>query len=303
MGLIARRLATGLTALAVTSASAGAAHAGAAPPPPAMPQKYVALGDSYTSSPMTGMPIGEPVGCSRTQNNYPRQIAAVLRVADFVDASCGSATTRDLFAAQNVFGGSNAPQLDSVDAATTLVTLGIGGNDLGLMGWFQRCSYLAAPNCVDQWAPGEPDVLVQRISKIAVNVDKALRVIHHRAPHARVMVVGYPVVAPTAGIGCLPQLPIGNSDVAYLRDLQQHLNEMLSWAAFLNQATYVDTYSPSIGHDPCQMDGVKWIEGMVPDNPAAALHPNLMGQMAMADEILAEVGVYRSSASDSERTK
>jgi hypothetical protein len=296
MGLFGRRLATGLTALAVTCASAGAGHAATVPAAAdarALNAKYVALGDSFTSSPMTGMPVGEPVGCSRTQNNYPRQVAAALRVTDFVDVSCGSATTRDLFAAQNVLGGSNPAQLDAVDAATTLVTLGIGGNDLGLMGWFQRCADLAAPNCIDQWAPGEPDVLVQRISKIAVSVDRALATIHQRAPHAKVLVVGYPVVAPDGGIGCLPQLPLDASDVAYLRDLQQRLNEMLAWAAAINGASYVDTYTPSIGHDPCQIDGVKWIEGMIPDNPAAALHPNIMGQVSMADEVLAELGVYR----------
>jgi hypothetical protein len=124
-------------------------------------------------------------------------------------------------------------------------------------------------------------------------VDRALALIHHRAPLAKVLVVGYPVVAPDAGIGCLPQLPIDDSDVAYLRDLQQRLNEMLAWAAALNNATYVDTYAPSIGHDPCQLDGVKWIEGMIPDNPASALHPNLMGQIAIADEVLATMGIYR----------
>jgi len=71
-------------------------------------------------------------------------------------------------------------------------------------------------------------------------------------------------------VGGRSEVFAGGELETYLRDLQQHLNEMLSWAAFLNQATYVDTYSPSIGHDPCQMDGVKWIEGMIPDNPAAA---------------------------------
>ncbi|HEY2833041.1 MAG TPA: SGNH/GDSL hydrolase family protein [Sporichthyaceae bacterium] len=290
MGLLGRRVATGLTALAVTWASAGAAHAAA----PALQQKYVALGDSFTSSPMTGMPVGEPVGCSRTQNNYPRQVAAALRVSDFVDVSCGSATTRDLFAAQNVLGGSNAPQLDAVDATTTLVTLGIGGNDLGLMGWLQRCADLASPNCMDQWAPGGPDVLVQRIAKIAVNVDRALQVIHHRAPQARVLLVGYPVVAPVAGVGCLPQLPIDESDLAYLRDLQQRLNAMLARVAYFGGATYVDTYTPSIGHDPCQLDDAKWIEGMIPDQPAAALHPNLSGQNSFAHEVLAQLGISRS---------
>jgi lysophospholipase L1-like esterase len=289
MGSFGRRLATVLTALAVSWASVGAAHA-AAPP---LQQKYVALGDSYTSSPMTGMPVGEPVGCSRTQNNYPRQVAAALHVSDFVDVSCGMATTRDLFSPQNVLGGANAPQLDAVDAATTLVSLGIGGNDLGLMGWMQRCAELSAANCTEHWAPGESDILVQRLAKIAANVERALQVIHRRAPDARVLLIGYPVVAPVGGVGCLPQLPLDESDLAYLRDLQQQLNAMLAAAADAAGATYVDTYTPSIGHDPCQHDTVKWIEGMIPDEPAAALHPNLAGQRATARAVLAALAVSR----------
>lgn len=289
MGLLGRRVATVLTAFALAWASAGAAHA----VPPPLPQKYVALGDSFTASPMTGMPVGEPVGCSRTQNNYPRQVAGALRVDDFTDVSCGMATTRDLFAAQNVLGGANAPQLDAVDGTTTLVSLGIGGNDLGLMGWMQRCAELAAPNCTERMAPGDPDVLVQRLAKIAASVDRALQAIHRRAPQARVLLVGYPVVAPVAGAGCLPQLPIDDSDLAYLRDMQQQLNAMLAWAASAGGATYVDTYTPSIGHDPCQVDDVKWIEGMIPDEPAAALHPNLAGQKAIARAVLAALSIRR----------
>ncbi len=250
--------------------------------------RYVALGDSFTSSPMTGMPIGQPVGCSRSQNNYPRLVAAALRVNQFADMSCGGATLRDLAGSQTVLGGVNPPQLNALSPDTTLVTLGIGGNDLGLVGWMERCVTLdlSQSTCVDQWSPGDADVMVQHIDKIALEVDDALREIRKRAPQALVLVVGYPVVAPAKGIGCIPQLPIDQSDVAYLRDLQQRLNTALSYDADLENDTYVDTYTASIGHGPCEVDGVKWIEGMVPDVPAAALHPNAIGQIAMASDVL-----------------
>jgi lysophospholipase L1-like esterase len=187
-----------------------------------------------------------------------------------------------------VIGGVNPPQLDALTPNTTLVTLGIGGNDLGLFGWIQRCVTLdlTQSSCVDQWSPGDADVMVQRIDKIAIKVDDALKEIRRRAPHALVLVVGYPVVAPSEGIGCIPQLPIDNSDVSYLRDLQQRLNMALSWDADLENDTYVDTYTGSIGHGPCQPDGVKWVEGVLPDVPAAALHPNATGQIAMAADVL-----------------
>jgi lysophospholipase L1-like esterase len=250
--------------------------------------RYVALGDSFTASPMTGMPIGEPVGCSRSQNNYPRLVATALRVNQFADMSCGGATLRDLTTAQSVIGGVNKPQFDALSPDTTLVTLGIGGNDLGLVGWMERCVTLdlSQSTCVDQWSPGDTDVMVQHIDKIAVEVDDALQEIRKRAPRALVLVVGYPVVAPAKGIGCIPQLPVASSDVAYLRDLQQRLNIALAYDADLENDTYVDTYTASIGHGPCEVDGVKWIEGMVPDVPASALHPNAIGQIAMASDVL-----------------
>jgi hypothetical protein len=54
----------------------------------------------------------------------------------------------------------------------------------------------------------------------------------------------------------------------------------------------VDTYTPSIGHDVCQLPGTKWVEGLVPTAPAAPIHPNALGMKeiggmvvdALADE-------------------
>ncbi|MGQ0468060.1 MAG: SGNH/GDSL hydrolase family protein [Sporichthyaceae bacterium] len=287
------RLAAALAAVALSLAPvAGSGSASAAQTTPPVGGRYVALGDSFTSSPLTGMPVGLPVGCYRTQNNYPRQVAAALRVAEFVDRSCGGATSDNLFEPQSVIGGGNNPQLDAITVDTTLVTVGIGGNDLGLSGLMQRCakSLDAKTTCVDGWNADDRDVLVQRIDRVAVRLEEALGVIKERAPLAKVLVVGYPVVAPYGGTGCFPQIPIADSDVAYLRDIQQRLNSMLAWAADTRGAQYVDTYTPSIGHGPCEMVGVKWIEGFVPDTAAAALHPNLLGQTAIAGEVLATLG-------------
>ena len=287
------RLAAALAALALVAAPVAASSpASAADTEPPTGGRYVALGDSFVSSPLTGMPVGIPVGCYRTQNNYPRQVAAALRVAEFADRSCGGATTANLFHPQSVIGGSNAPQLDAITIDTTLVTLGIGGNDLGISGLMQRCAAMTETraSCLDSWSPGDNDTLVQRIDQVAMKVNIALKEIRKRAPLAQVLVVGYPVVAPSAGAGCFPQIPIADSDVAYLRDIQQRLNQVLAWAADSHRATYVDTYTPSIAHGPCEMVGVKWIEGFIPDTTAASLHPNLLGQTAIAGEVLASLG-------------
>lgn len=291
------RLAAAFTALALAVGLAGQPGATAAPGGTdligADNSHYVALGDSFVSSPLTGMPVGLPFGCDRTQNNYPRQVAAVIQPENFTDASCGGATMENLFHPQQVPLGVNPAQLDAVTATTTLVTIGIGGNDLGLYGWLSRCGRVRYDECMKQLTPVQTDALGQQIAHLAVRFNEALTVIGNRAPKARVLVVGYPVVAPITGTGCTPQFPYADSRISYYRDVQQRLNALLDNLAYLHDATYVDAYETFIGHDPCQMPGVRWIEGLMPDSPAASLHPNLMGQTALADEVLAALDIYR----------
>ncbi len=100
---------------------------------------YVSLGDSYTSAPFVPVPTGNPIGCGRSTNNHPSDVARVIAPSSFTDVSCASATTVNMTASQSVpFGGTNPPQFNGLSAADTLVTIGIGGNDAGLIGVARR---------------------------------------------------------------------------------------------------------------------------------------------------------------------
>jgi lysophospholipase L1-like esterase len=65
------------------------------------------------------------------------------------------------------------------------------------------------------------------------------------------------------------------------------LNSMLASVAAENGATFVDTYSATIGHDVCQSPATKDVEGLIPTSLALPFHPNESGQQAMADQVLA----------------
>ena len=93
--------------------------------------KYVALGDSYTAVGDLLQPSDGPLGCFRSTVNFPHDLASALHVADLVDASCGGAVTSDMTGPQSVIGGTNPAQFDSLTPDTDLVTVGIGGNDIG----------------------------------------------------------------------------------------------------------------------------------------------------------------------------
>ncbi|GAB3580492.1 SGNH/GDSL hydrolase family protein [Amycolatopsis endophytica] len=249
--------------------------------------RYVALGDSYTSSPKTGARAGLPAGCARSDNNYPHLVAAKIRPASFADVSCGGATTEHLTEPQTTPDGVNPPQLDAVTPDTTLVTLGMGGNDIGLVGLARDCltTNKAVSLCKPRLTAGGRDELATRIADTAPKIREALTAIHERAPRAQVVVVGYPTALPD-GTGCWPFLPIGPDDVAYLRTSLAKLNTMLATEARQNSAGYADTATPSKGKDMCAKARVKWVEDVVPSSPAMELHPNAVGERGMADVVL-----------------
>jgi hypothetical protein len=186
--------------------------------------------------------------------------------------------------AQGVTPGPNPPQFDAIDAATQIVTLGIGGNDIGFSSIAQNCATVDPTKtpCQDKYVVNGVDQLSQRIADAAPKVAGVIQGIHTRAPQARVFVVDYLPIFPESGIGCWPLLPIAFNDVPYLRAKEKELNAMLATQASANNATYVDSYTPSIGHDSCQPPPLRWVEPAVPASPAAPVHPNLLGEMAYA---------------------
>jgi lysophospholipase L1-like esterase len=256
------------------------------------PASYVALGDSYTAGPIIPVQQTDPLGCLRSDHNYPHLVAAALGVRDFRDASCSGAETDDMTAPQGVSPGPNPPQFDRLDAGTELVTLGIGGNDIGFSEIIENC-FAPTPSghpCQDHYVVNGQDELRARIAATAPKVAAVLQGIRERSPRARIFVVPYIAILPEAGPGCWPQMPIAPEDVPYLRGIQKELNGMLARQARANGARYVDAYTPSIGHDACQLPVSRWVEPAVPTTPAAPVHPNLFGMQGYATAVLARIG-------------
>ena len=101
--------------------------------------------------------------------------------------------------------------------------------------------------------------------------------IRERAPAARILVVGYPVILPAAGPGCWPLMPIAVGDVAWLRTVQGRLNAMLAEQAAAAGATFVDTYTSSVGHDVCRLPGAQVGRGPRADGAGQSRPPQRPG--------------------------
>jgi lysophospholipase L1-like esterase len=255
---------------------------------------YVALGDSYTSAPLVPNQHGEPIDCGRSDHNYPSLVAQEFKVDTFVDVSCGSAQTKHMTEPQTdlPLGGTNPPQFNGLRADATLVTVGIGGNDAGLVGVAEKCAELGATNpngtaCRDHFAPGGNDTVAAKIEATKPKIAAVLQGIHQRSPQARVAIVGYPDVLPKNGESCYPMVPLSPDDIRYIDELIVRINAMIAGQAAANDAEFVDTYRDSGGHDVCKLPPNRWFEGLVPTEPAYPLHPNGKGEASMARSAIA----------------
>ncbi|MFI1355169.1 SGNH/GDSL hydrolase family protein [Streptomyces sp. NPDC020898] len=281
-------------------------------PVAATPQKapangpYVALGDSYTSGPNIPSQATAPAGCDRSDRNYPSLVAEQLNLtgADFRDMSCTGATIADLTSPQSTDNGVNRAQLSALSAATRLVTIGIGGNDIGFSSLIKQCvksgvlhyamgsgkySAVAAP-CREEYDSGATDEIQLRIDKAGTRLATALAEVKRRAPQAEVYVVGYPAILPPKAGNCGREMGLAPADVPFLHKEAQSLNTTLRERASAAGAVYVDTYKPSVGRDACSDRTTRWIEPMIPLAPAAPVHPNARGERGMADAVLNALG-------------
>src|SRR4051812_29648311 len=99
---------------------------------------YVALGDSYAAGPIIPLQI-QPYGCLKSDHNYAHLAAPSLKPLTLRDPSCSGAETDDMTQEQGVSPGPNPPEFNSLEPATKLVTVQIGGNDIGFSGIAEDC--------------------------------------------------------------------------------------------------------------------------------------------------------------------
>lgn len=279
-----------------TSASA------AAVPPPALaqssvvealgtePVEYVNLGDSFSAG--TGVfPVasGSFPNCWQSERNFAHLVAAD-RGYRLTDVSCGGAKTDDFTRSQ--YPGL-LPQLDALSPTTDLVTMMIGGNDNNTFARAIAQCVEAAASRPDAWNPCEERYGDDLSSPVRTQtypaLVQALRDVHTRAPDAEVVIVGYPWLLPPTD-GCPAQMPMAPGDVPYLYALQVTLNDAVRRAADETGTTYVDMSQASAARDGCQPADRRWIEPLIGAVQPVPVHPNAVGERALADAVLDTIG-------------
>ncbi|MFI6547179.1 SGNH/GDSL hydrolase family protein [Streptomyces prunicolor] len=290
--------------------------AGATPTAAAAAYEWVALGDSYTAGviPAAGDTFEVPRdGCERTDLSYLQVIDRDLgSLIDLTNVSCGAATIDDVtFNAQQPIGRHLPPfsedpdypfppvppQSEAVNPGTDVVTVGVGGNTLGFADILMTCLQLGSNSggvgtpCRDDLADNIPG----RLAKVRGDYDNMLATLHERAPHAKVINVGYPTVIPQDTSKCRYNdweqfASITPGDLDWLRDdVLNPLNATIEKTAGEHGDAFVDLTPSSRNHSVC--DAGKWVEGVFTTFPTdvAFVHPNAKGHQNAADHVSAAI--------------
>ena len=269
---------------------------------------YVALGDSFQSGegaysylPQTDLSYDQ---CHRSTVSYPFLIAGQSGVpATLVDVACSGAEIRTLVRGQN----GEPAQYNSLSLADTLVTVGIGGNNLGFPTIMNAC--VKTPQgtgdfssvkltCRPRFDQGVKDAITELDTADPSTGLSPLQTVYNtirkRAPHARIVVVGYPHFFKPSGndFGCWKVFP---SDEKWIDAKIDQFDAVLERNALSMGAEYVGGASEFDGHELCG-NGSEYLNGIVGLGNSESFHPNVAGHRRIADLVLAQVGNHQPTS-------
>jgi len=291
------RTAAGLVAAAVGIAVAipAQANASATPANRIATSPYVAMGDSYSSAAgVNPLVPTAPPACSRSTLNYAHDIAAVTKPSKFTDITCSGATTSDFFSSQTT---GQPAQLSALNSRTRFVTMTIGGNDENVfVDSFFGCVQVSLTTGDVMGDPCKQkfgDTFVNEIrTQTLRHLVTALTAVRRKAPHATVVILGYPQILPEKGqLACYSSMPISMGDVPWLEEEQEVLNNVVYRAATRTGAHFINMGPSSRNHNACEPPNQRWIEPATNPINAFPVHPNATGEAAMAHQTLLQLGL------------
>jgi lysophospholipase L1-like esterase len=247
--------------LLISAALALAGMAFLAPGLQAAPGKYVALGDSYTVAVGTKTYDNPDDPCRRGPTSYPRLWAAAHPDTAFVEAACSGATTDDVL----------NTQLGQLSSDTSLVTLQIGGNDVGFVDVLKNCILtIDDKDCisaVDAAKSAATSALSPKLATTYAAVRKA-------APNAKVIVVGYPRLY-TIGGDC-GIVGLSDKERTALNSAADTLADIMATRSKEAGFTFLDARPVFDPHTICSGND-NWVTSLEWDKLNESYHPNTEG--------------------------
>jgi lysophospholipase L1-like esterase len=253
-----RRLRIALFAAATACAAAVPLMFAATPASAQTGVNYVALGDSYASGVGAGSYSGG--SCDRSANAYPQLWANAHPGTAFTFVACSGATTTDVINSQ----------LSALSSATNLVSVTIGGNDVGFENVMITCVLGSTGDCVSAVDQAENEASTQ----LPGELNTLFADISADAPSARVVVTGYPEFYDLSkSSGCIG---LSTTDRTDLNQGAGVLDSQIQAAAARYGFTYADVRPEFTGHQIC--DSSSWLYSVDWFDLGDSYHPTASGQ-------------------------
>jgi lysophospholipase L1-like esterase len=217
--------------------------------------KYVALGDSYSSGTGTGS-YSLDSSCMRGTYAYPYLVATQRPNTALTFVACSGATTDDVM----------ANQISAVTSDTKFVTITIGGNDAGFSNVILSCVTLFCSSAIASSQSYIQNTLPGKLNTV-------YSAIHSRAPTATVIVLGYPRLF--SGSGCLSTTGISSSEMSSLNTTADMLRNVIQARAQAFGFVFKDAIPPFTGHAVCASP--EWLNGKNIFSTSESFHPNRSG--------------------------
>ena len=240
--------------------AAGAALAIAIPASAQSAVHYVALGDSYSSGLGAGSYDPNSGSCDRSTNAYPQLWANSHAPASFAFVACSGATTSSVISGQ----------LSALNSGTTLVSITVGGNDVGFSSVMETCVIFSTSDCVSAIDSAE----AQMASTLPAALDRVLADIAAAAPGAHVVVLGYPELYDLSRSSTC--IGLSTTDRVDLNQAADELDGQVHAAAQRHGDTYADVRGAFSGHEIC--DSSSWLHSVDWLNLGDSYHPTASGQ-------------------------
>ena len=247
--------------------------------------RYVALGSSMAAGPgIRPSAAGAPFGSGRSARNYAHVVAEELNL-DLIDVTFSGATTAHVLADRQ---RSAQPQIRALDGSEKLVTITIGGNDVGYVPLLMAASLPALlrrlPALRELLDRGAREQALDGIGAALHDVGAAVK---RRSPRARVIFVDYLTLLPPTGDAAAP-LSAEHADLG--RVVAARLEEATAAAAQATGCDVVRAGHASRNHHGWSAAPWAVAAGLpLPWRPAP-FHPNAAGMRAVAGLILEQIG-------------
>jgi lysophospholipase L1-like esterase len=254
-------------------------------------RRYVALGSSMAAGPGLRPRVEEaPRWSGRSAVNYPHLLARRCGL-DLIDVTFSGATTAHVLTDRQ---HDEPPQISALDGSEALVTITIGGNDVGYVPLLMAAALPRFARRLPLLGPRIGDLLDGDARESALDtVFGSLRAVGEavrgKAPDARVFFVDYLTLLPPAGTAA-PGL--SERDAALGRHVAANLEGRTADAAAETGCGLVRAGEASRAHhawspDPWTVPPSKFVVAL-PGRPAP-LHPNHAGMRAVAELLAAQL--------------